>query len=44
MMQQLAPPETPEADSSQLTPELKRLFDVFAAPAQFDPAPEGDAA
>jgi hypothetical protein len=41
MMQQLAPPEVDAPDDSALSPELKRLLDVFAAPAQLDAAPEG---
>ncbi|RWZ52930.1 hypothetical protein ELQ90_03065 [Labedella phragmitis] len=41
MMQQLAPPETEQIDDSHLSPELRRLLDAFAAPAQLDPAPEG---
>lgn len=44
MMQQLAPPETAETNTSDLSPELRKLFDVFAAPAHLDAAPEGDGA
>lgn len=42
MMQQLAPPEADSATDLNMTTDLKRLFDVFAAPAQFDAAPKGD--
>ncbi|MDJ1115337.1 hypothetical protein [Microbacterium dauci] len=43
IMQQLEPAtddETP--DDSHLTPEMRRLLDALAAPAQLDAAPEGD--
>jgi hypothetical protein len=43
MMQQLSPPDADTATDLNMTPDLKRLFDVFAAPAQLDAAPEGDA-
>lgn len=46
MMQQLDPADDadPTPDDAHLTPETRRLLDALAAPAQLDPAPEGDAA
>lgn len=44
MMQQLAPAEAEEADDSGFSPQMKRLLNALEAPAQFDTAPEGDAA
>ncbi|MBZ4486273.1 hypothetical protein [Microbacterium sp. cx-55] len=45
MMQQLSPAESSEnADESHLTPEMRQILDALSAPAQFDTAPESDAA
>lgn len=43
MMQQLSPPEAAgTVDASALSPELQRLFDALAAPAQLDTPPQSD--